>query len=617
MRKESSVLRSAFLLLFVAATLLSSAVAQNPPANPEEADTAANDTAAADSLARDTLQEQIDPAEALVQGAEPEDMPPFKDSVLATPYHSIIQHLYYLQDSTYKPELAAQTFNAPNLPLNERIKLATRLKRILDGHGIYIYPENLPRNAFHKDSSGFYRYELSPEFSDIYLEKVGDRWLYSKKTVSAIPQLYNEINPFGIDNLIEALPKWTHNKFLGLRLWQYFLILLLSLVAVVVHKILTPILRRILSKFIDQFARKKWSIEKQHVLPVVRPISIYLTLLIFRVFVPALQLPVKFNEYLVVGFKIAVPLFGVIIFYRIIDLLAEIFTKMAEKTEGTMDDQLIPLVKKILKVLIVLVGTLFILDNLNFDITGIIAGLSIGGLAIALAAQDTLKNFFGSVMIFVDRPFQIGDWIQFDSKEGIVEEVGLRSTRVRTFADSLVYVPNGALADMVVDNYGLRVYRRYYTVLGLQYDTPPHLMEAFIEGLREFVRSHPKTRKDAFEIHFTEFAGSSLNIMVFIFFDVPSWTEELRAKADFNYGALKLAAELGVSFAFPTQTLHIENLPGQPSLSIEYDKDAAAAGSTLKDFLQKQQNAWEEDWKAWDNNQDANRQYGGSGDGGG
>ena len=223
-----------------------------------------------------------------------------------------------------------------------------------------------------------------------------------------------------------------------------------------------------------------------------------------------------------------------------------------------------------------MIGLLFILNNLNVNITALLAGLSIGGLALALAAQETIKNFFGSIMIFLDRPFQIGDWISSDGIDGTVEEVGFRSTRIRTFRNSVTSVPNGRLADLTIDNHGLRMYRRFNTHIAVTYDTPPEVISTFVEGLKKIVARHPFTRKDYYEIHLHEMGNSSLNILFYIFFQVPGWTEELTCRHQILLEVLKLAESMKVRFAFPTQTLHMETFPGQPSLTPESLEDMDA-----------------------------------------
>ncbi|MDH5610267.1 MAG: mechanosensitive ion channel family protein, partial [Cyclobacteriaceae bacterium] len=216
----------------------------------------------------------------------------------------------------------------------------------------------------------------------------------------------------------------------------------------------------------------------------------------------------------------------------------------------------------------------------------LLTGLSIGGLAFALAAQDTIKNFFGSLMIFIDKPFQIGDWITSGDIDGTVEEVGFRSSRVRTFRNSVMYVPNGKMADSLIDNHGLRQYRRFFTQIAITYDTPPELIDGFVEGLRKIVLSHPDTRKDYYNVFLNDLGPSSLNIMFYIFFEVPDWTAELKARHEVLLEIIRFAKQLGVHFAFPTQTLHVENFPGQPSLSPLFP-DKNGMDATLDAYFKK------------------------------
>jgi MscS family membrane protein len=191
-------------------------------------------------------------------------------------------------------------------------------------------------------------------------------------------------------------------------------------------------------------------------------------------------------------------------------------------------------------------------------------------------------------MIFLDRPFQVGDWISSDGIDGTVEEVGFRSTLVRTFRNSLTSIPNGRLADHTIDNHGLRVYRRFNTHIAITYDTPPAVITTFVEGLKKIVTDHPDTRKDYFEIHLHEMGSSSLNILFYIFFQVPTWTDELICRHQVLLQVLRLAEALGVRFAFPTQTLHMETFPGQNSLTPESLEDMETLRKKLDDFFASQ-----------------------------
>jgi len=232
---------------------------------------------------------------------------------------------------------------------------------------------------------------------------------------------------------------------------------------------------------------------------------------------------------------------------------------LTSKTETKLDDQLVPLIRKTMRFFVLVMGVILILQNNGYNVASLIAGLGIGGLAVALAARDTLANFFGSITIFVDKPFRIGDWIKVGSVEGTVEEVGFRSTRIRTFYNSLVSVPNANISNNDVDNLGMREYRRLLTTLNLTYSTSPEQMEAFVEGIKAIVKSNSHFRQDFYEVHFNAFGAHSLDVMIYVFFKVPDWSTELQQKHNFFLEVLKLAKEVGVEFAFPTQTVHVDS----------------------------------------------------------
>ena len=173
-----------------------------------------------------------------------------------------------------------------------------------------------------------------------------------------------------------------------------------------------------------------------------------------------------------------------------------------------MDDQLAPIIRNFLKGLVLFIGVLKLLTLLGVDTATVIAGASIGGLAVALGSQDTVKNLIGTLMIFLDKPFHIGDWIEASGFSGTVEEVGFRSTRIRAADTSIYQIPNSKLAEITINNKGLRLYRRYNTNLGLRYDTPPELIEAFVKGVREIIIAHPETRSESYNVEFTGFGDS-------------------------------------------------------------------------------------------------------------
>jgi MscS family membrane protein len=247
--------------------------------------------------------------------------------------------------------------------------------------------------------------------------------------------------------------------------------------------------------------------------------------------------------------------------YRLVDLLAAHFKALAARTESRVDDILIPLIRRAVKIVVLVFMVLFVAQNLNVDITSLLAGLGIGGIAFALAAKDTVENLFGSVTVLVDRPFQVGDWVVIGDHEGTVEEIGFRSMRLRTFYNSRITIPNSLLVKSAVDNLGERRYRRVKCMIGVQYDTSPEKVEAFCEGIRELIRRHPYTRKDYYMVYFNAFADSSLNILLYAFHETPDWATELRERHRLFVDIVRLAGRLGVEFAFPTRTLHLASAP--------------------------------------------------------
>jgi MscS family membrane protein len=495
---------------------------------------------------------------------------------VSSPQSTVITHLKNLQKDNYFPKVSAKSLNTQGLTQEEAEKLAIRLKQIYDGLGFYVDEDAISKNSNYQDSTAndVNRYIIMPDYPQIYVEKVGNKWLYSEKTVKQIDVIFNEVYPFGSHRLLEIahyFSKGSTKKYLGLYLWQHFGMILFLLVGFIAHKVLTFIVEKILSNLLIKWGYKK--LAKNVMLPVARPLSALAVTSFLFILLPVLQLPPQVGHYIRLFFTIVFPLLMVVFAYRFVDVICYYLEKVTNKTETTLDDQLIPLIRKTLKIFVVISGILFVLQNLDFDITGLLAGISIGGLAFALAAQDTIKNLFGSLMIFVDRPFTIGDWIVADGIDGSVVEVGFRSTRIQTFHDSVVSVPNGKIADMTIDNMGMRVYRRFHTTLAVTYDTPPALIEVFIERLYQIVEEHPKTRKDYKEIRLNSFGDFSLNIMFYIFFEVPSWSDELKGKQEIMLEIIRLADELGVRFAFPTSTVHIEDFPEKQTLTPTYLED--------------------------------------------
>ncbi|MGR8932986.1 MAG: mechanosensitive ion channel family protein [Gammaproteobacteria bacterium] len=229
---------------------------------------------------------------------------------------------------------------------------------------------------------------------------------------------------------------------------------------------------------------------------------------------------------------------------------------------GSIDSQLIRLAIRLLTTIAAIAILVVGADRIGLPAYSVLAGLGVGGLAMALAAQQTLANLLGSLIIMFEKPFVIGHWVKVNDIEGTVENVGFRSTSIRTFYNSLVTIPSSQVVNSTVDNMGRRAYRRVKTVLNLTYDTPAGKIEAFAEGIREIIRQHPHTHKGNIQVVFHDFGPHSLDILVYFFLQVPDWSAELLERQRILLDILRLAETDGVQFAFPTETVHIESWPG-------------------------------------------------------
>lgn len=241
--------------------------------------------------------------------------------------------------------------------------------------------------------------------------------------------------------------------------------------------------------------------------------------------------------------------------------LAESLIGVERLRASSIDSQLVRLMLRLFTIVVAIAILVTGADRIGLPAYSVLAGLGVGGLAVALAAQQTLANLLGSLIIMFEKPFAVGHWIKVEGIEGTVENVGFRSTRIRTFYDSLVTIPSSQLVNSTVDNMALREGRQVKIVLNLTYDTPTGKIEAFVEGVKRILQTHPGTRKDNLQVVLYDLGPHSLDVLVNVFLKVPDRATELLQRQRILLDILHLGEVLGVRFAFPTQTLHIESLP--------------------------------------------------------
>lgn len=401
-------------------------------------------------------------------------------------------------------------------------------------------------------------------------------WRFSRATIEALPGMLVEVSDrdFAPElagrtglTFIDSpsawfrlhLPKWLFEHTFILENFQWIGLFLFILLGLIADRLLRFFLKRIV---IRQLNHREVEFDDELLMRSAKWAGIFIGGIVWLVGLQWIGLPEQFSIILRLAVVFVMTLSGILAAFRIIDLIAGIFAIKAAKTETKFDDVLVPLMRTAAKVFVTAFGIVFVADNLAVDITSLLAGLGIGGLAFALAAKDTIENLFGSITVLMDRPFNIGDWINVDGMDGTVEEIGMRSTRIRTFYNSLITIPNSNLIKAKVDNYGRRKYRRIKTTIAITYNTPPERIEVFCEGIRELIRNHPYTRKDYFHVYLNEFGASSLDILLYCFVQTREWSTELRERHRLFTDIIRLAKRVGVEFAFPTQTLYLERGAG-------------------------------------------------------
>ncbi|MCH8274608.1 MAG: mechanosensitive ion channel family protein [Armatimonadetes bacterium] len=367
--------------------------------------------------------------------------------------------------------------------------------------------------------------------------------------------------------LRDAMPEFLRGTGFIVEHWQWIGIFFLILFGMTADRVLAAVLKSFVKRAL---ARTQVVVDPDLLHSCMRPPGLIALAAIWWFGLALLALPSDIHGVAMIAVKFVIIAAIVWTTYRLVDVVSAILEQRAAKTATRFDDLLIPLIRKSLKVFVTAFGIVFIADNLQVNIGSLLAGLGIGGLAVAISAQDLLKNLFGSLAVLMDRPFEVGDWVLIGDIEGNVIELGFRTTRIRTFYNSVVTLPNSKLLDTPVDNMGARRYRRWKTMIGITYDTPPEKIEAFCEGIRELIRRHPYTRKDFHLVYMNQFAPSSMDILLYMFFETPDWATELRERHRFYVDIVRLARKLGVEFAFPTQTLHLHQAAdGEPAALAE------------------------------------------------
>jgi MscS family membrane protein len=377
-------------------------------------------------------------------------------------------------------------------------------------------------------------------------------------------------------------PPWMLETFIGMTAWQW-----MALAAVVLAGLIADMVVRLLTIGVVRRVTRRLhpDADDVSVRRAVRGIGVVAATLVWLGGLSLLGLPLAAFSILEPAARFAFVLSVFWLGWRATDLVGEVVGARATRTDTRLDDILVPMLRKTIKVLLVVFAMLNLAPMLGLNLGPLLAAIGVGSFGFAFAFKNSLENLFGSVTVILDRPFHVGDWIVIDGVEGTVETVGLRSTRIRTFYNSLVTMPNANLITTKVDNYGMRKYRRWSTKVGILYGTPVARIDAYCEAIRELIREHPYTRKDYYQVWLNGFGESALEILVYVFWEAPDWQTELRERHRLMLDMIRVAEELGIDFAFPSRTLYLQRgtppgAPRDPGLDAADPRTAMRTGRT-------------------------------------
>lgn len=392
----------------------------------------------------------------------------------------------------------------------------------------------------------------------------GVRWMFSRRTVERVDVWYGNLRDRWF--LEHLPPSMLRPGPWDLLMWQWLVLPLLVAGGWLFGRVMGRISQFVLKRLTRRTAAA-W--DDELVGRLVRPLRALWALLAVFLAMPFLGLYEPAEDILS---KVVRALgFGVILWglLRVVDVFAEAAHKRWELAKDMQAMRALVLVaRSVAKVFLMAGAIVIVLAEFGYPATSLITGLGIGGVVLALAAQKTVENLFGSISIGIDKPLRVGDFVKVDEVLGTVELIGLRSTRIRTLSRTVVTIPNGRMADMRIESYTLRDKIWLSAVIGVEYGTSAAQLKQVLEGIEKVLMDHPKIWSEKVIVRFAEFGSSSLNIQVMAWFMTTEYDEFMVIRQEVLLGFMRVVEEAGTSFAFPTQTVHLipeKNKEAKPS----------------------------------------------------
>jgi MscS family membrane protein len=385
-------------------------------------------------------------------------------------------------------------------------------------------------------------------------EDDGAHWRFARSTVTRIDAWYAQLPDHWFrEHLPDVLLRPGPRELLW---WQWLALPLLLVLALALARPLAFLTQSLLGRV---FARTRTEWDDALLERLRGPLRLGWGLAVAAACIPALELYVPARLFVGQTLRAAATVVFFWALLRAVDIGGEAMRTSVWGQASPSARSIVFLGARFAKVSVLALGLLTALTQLGYPVAGLLAGLGIGGLALALAAQKTVENLFGSVSLAIDRPFAVGDFVKVDDFVGTVEAIGLRSTQFRTLDRTLISIPNGRVADMRLESFSARDRMRLACTIGVEYGTSSAQMQEVLKGLEDVLRAHPRIWPDAVVVRFKEFAASSLDIEVMAWFETAVWSEFQLIRQEILLDFMRVVEGAGASFAFPTRTVHVVN----------------------------------------------------------
>jgi MscS family membrane protein len=465
-------------------------------------------------------------------------------------------------------------------------ELAKDLNQLLD-HDLDFEVENLSdqpegntRDALGAGREILARLDINGVSSTLELQRVTQNqvpiWQVSADSVARVAEL-NTLA--GESSFEKKLPQiLVKTKLVGTPVWVWIALVAMALVLSLLSRLFSRVFIALLRRYVSRLDSPS---KAARVEALVEPMSLLVSVVIFRALMETLDPSALLRDYLLRLLTLLFALGAAALAMRITDAIGDHILIRLDAKERAISYSVLPLGVRVVKICIFCVAVLFILASWGYNTNAILAGVGVGGLAVALAAQKTLENLFGGVSLISDRPVLVGETCVFGGQQGTIEDIGLRSTRVRTLDRTLVTIPNSSFSTMTLENLSRRDRLWFHPTLRLRRDTPPERLREFMEALRRMLEEHPMVDASGVPLRFARISDQALELDVFAYVRTPDGNEYLKVQTELLLKFLEASIDLGVGFAVPlTESLNV-TVPDDQKAHLGFHLDEAPAAKHL------------------------------------